>query len=609
MRLPSAEGFEIVEGVSELTHRRVAATAASAFVLSDRVLLRAPHDDGDPSAAEPVVVRRTKSGAFRKVGATSTRLFVLSDEGLETSADEGATFSLVATPSPVRELRTSASSAVITDFSGEIRRWNEGSASFDPIAAGELDPVLLAASDGTTMLADTGVAVFRSQAASAFSPVLGLEPWGYRDLVIAGEASVAITIFGDLRTSTDAGATFSVPMGDLAAFGPASRVAATTSGFVATTTAGIVRSSDGGGSFSLVVPSPSADGVPDVATSGDTVVVSTPTVRTSDDGGATFSPPLPIHDASIVSLVRAGSFLLASTADRRGHATSGALWQPVETSGNVARGAADDGRRLYLLLGSNLPWERGYGSSYLVSSVDGGAVFENVTLPAQAPADRFDAITTHDGFVYLGSSFDWQAGSSGDVELGSGVFRSGDGGLTWQSASAGLPTSLGEGGAQAYIGVRALASAHDTLVILMADGSLLRRRDGEEVWQPATEGLSMSHVDALHQTPAGLFASSSVAPREIFAWDEVAYSWAAAPAAGLPDDATVDTLASDGGALYVGVDSAQGPGLYVSEDGGATFRDVGLRARPLSLAALGDTLFAGTLGEGLFQAALEECEP
>lgn len=605
VRTPAQGGFEIVGGVTEMTRRRVAASAGSAYVMSDFVVRRAPGGTVDFA-----VVRDVPGRTYRQIGATAGRVFVLSDAGLFTSEDEGETFVEAAGPAFVRELRASEQVAIVTDTAGEIWVWEEARGTFVPLATSEPGPVLLAASDGDTVLADTGQAVFRSQAASDFAPVLGLEPWGYRDLVIAANESVAITIFGDLRVSSDGGATFSVPAEDTAVFGPASRVAAAGDGFVASTTAGIVYASDSGSSWTLVAPAPSADGAADVAAQGSTVIASTPEVRLSSDGGATFSATADIHDATVIGLTPLGPWLFASTADRRVHVTNGGFWQDLETGGQVVREADQDGDRSYLLLVSRLPWEPATYGHQLFTSQDGALSFEPVAPPTQVPSSTFDAIEAIGGVLLLGSAADPVVGDPfAEIPLGRGVYRSLDGGQSWSASNAGLPTETGIGGTEAFAGVVAIESDHDDIVVLLADGSLHHSVDLGLTWQPAGDGVEPgAALDTLRATSDGILAASSTEPGRLYRFDRAAASWSPLAASGLPADFTLDALLESGGLLAAGVRSADGPAVYVSIDGGASFTPAGLNAEAISLAVFEDALYAGTFGEGLHEVALAGCE-
>jgi hypothetical protein len=106
----------------------------------------------------------------------------------------------------------------------------------------------------------------------------------------------------------------------------------------------------------------------------------------------------------------------------------------------------------------------------LFRSDDAGSSFGPVTLPT---AGSVAAVELRPGTAYLGL---WpnQSGAGG------GLFRSGDGGATWQSLGAGTALSSG---------VTAIAQVGDRLVAATASTpgspSLLWSNDGGATWHPA----------------------------------------------------------------------------------------------------------------------------
>ncbi len=131
------------------------------------------------------------------------------------------------------------------------------------------------------------------------------------------------------------------------------------------------------------------------------------------------------------------------------------------------------------------------------------------------------------------------------------MFRSADGGQSWQAASAGLPNTW----------VQALAVGGDALYA-GTYGGVFRSADGGQNWQAASAGLTNSYVNALTVGGDALYAGTYGG---VFRSADGGQSWQAA-SAGLTNS-YVNALAVGGDALYAGTYG----GVFRSADGGQSW--------------------------------------
>ena len=90
---------------------------------------------------------------------------------------------------------------------GSLLRWSASDAAWHQVESPSSYAPGVAASDGKTVLVDTGAGVLRSTDLAAWSLVNGLEAWGYEDLLIADQLGLAITASGEIRRSAIQGST------------------------------------------------------------------------------------------------------------------------------------------------------------------------------------------------------------------------------------------------------------------------------------------------------------------------------------------------------------------------------------------------------------------
>jgi photosystem II stability/assembly factor-like uncharacterized protein len=177
------------------------------------------------------------------------------------------------------------------------------------------------------------------------------------------------------------------------------------------------------------------------------------------------------------------------------------------------------------------------------------------------------------------------------------VFKSIDGGATWQAASAGLPDAA----------VRALAvdpTAPSTLYAGTDSTGVFKSLDGGATWQAASSGLTDPVVRALAldpATPTTLYAGTDAG---VFKSLDGGATWQAA-SMGLTDLGITALAISPAtpATLYAATLSA---GVFTTTDGGATWQAASaglthLRVLTLALAVTAPTtLYAGTDGGSAF---------
>lgn len=208
--------------------------------------------------------------------------------------------------------------------------------------------------------------------------------------------------------------------------------------------------------------------------------------------------------------------------------------------------------------------------------------------------------------VYAGSAGFYSAGGF-DPEIGAaGIWRSQDGGATWDTAND-------PGTADAHIAGLAI-DPNDPRSVYAASPThgLLVTTDGGASWN-AIEGLpSMAHSVAVDPSDpsvvvAGFFGDG------IYRSDDSGDSWTRS-AAGMPPEAIITTVVfdpSNPAVVYAGDELS---GVYQSNDGGASWRQTnnGLLTRAvsaLSVSADGGHLYAGTEGGGVFRLDLDGSPP
>jgi photosystem II stability/assembly factor-like uncharacterized protein len=252
-------------------------------------------------------------------------------------------------------------------------------------------------------------------------------------------------------------------------------------------------------------------------------------------------------------------------------------------------------------------WER-----LLLESTDSGQSWR-MAEAAPDPRTGWRAIAfapSNPATVYAGTGGFFSAGSWSDNMPASGIFRSHDGGATWEQANDGLS-------ADAHVTALAI-DPHDPQEVYAAtvNHGLLHTADGGRSWTEVNSGLPGSPPAAfsvaLHPTAAdtlfvGLWRGA------VYRSNDGGETWRPS-AAGLPPEACVLALQVDPLQPDVMYASDAGSGVYRSTNGGTswTLLSNGLRTRAVNALALsldGLHLYAATEGEGVFRLDLNGTPP
>jgi hypothetical protein len=217
-------------------------------------------------------------------------------------------------------------------------------------------------------------------------------------------------------------------------------------------------------------------------------------------------------------------------------------------------------------------------------SKDGGLTWEkaNAGLPVHTDVQSFAVIGKT---LFVGA--DVFIDAEEDIEADGGIFGSGDEGRSWIDTGAMSTNFLAAAGTKLFA---------ETLL----DG-FIRSEDNGKTWQPVGKGLPAGAVvlclagsgsNLVIGTAKGLFVSTDGGG----GWKAVS--------AGLPPGAPVRRLASGGKRVFAATPHA----VFISEDAGQSWTEAGSGlpgdAEIWSLAATGTDLFAGTEGKGVWRLSL-----
>jgi len=189
------------------------------------------------------------------------------------------------------------------------------------------------------------------------------------------------------------------------------------------------------------------------------------------------------------------------------------------------------------------------------------------------------------------------AGARSNSEPGNAVFRSRDGGRSWEPAGRGLP-----GGEEVTL-LRAVAP--QTLLVLVDDAGLFRSADGGDSWTKVGSGLpglAVREIAADPNEPARLFAAFE---QGLFRSADGGATWTRVEGALAQEDVEAVAVAPDG-KVYAGSFG----GVFRSTDAGATFTPIGdglpvSDVRALAVAGSPPRLWAGLAGGSVWSTALE----
>jgi photosystem II stability/assembly factor-like uncharacterized protein len=192
----------------------------------------------------------------------------------------------------------------------------------------------------------------------------------------------------------------------------------------------------------------------------------------------------------------------------------------------------------------------------------------------------------------------------------SGIFRSDDGGATWEPANDGVS-------ADAHVTALAI-DPHDSQEVYAAttNHGLLHTTNGGGSWAPLNSGLPGAPPAvfsvALHPE-AGDILYVGLGRGGVYRSADGGETWRSS-SSGLPPEASIVALLVDPNQPEVMVSADLGSGVYRSADGGTSWflLSNGLRTRAVNALALsldGLHLYAATEGEGVFRLDLNGIPP
>ena len=170
---------------------------------------------------------------------------------------------------------------------------------------------------------------------------------------------------------------------------------------------------------------------------------------------------------------------------------------------------------------------------------------------------------------------------------GNGVFKSTDGGATWNSVNSGLPNN--------FNGASFLAIDPQTPgTVYAATGSgVFKSTDGGASWSAANSGLTFTSVNALvidPQNSSTLYAALAGATGEVFKSTDGGASWSAVSSGLMLTSVTALAIdPKNPGTLYAGGDG----GVFKTTDGGASWNPANTGLPIVWIAAAGSYLVAG----------------
>src|SRR5579883_180560 len=335
--------------------------------------------------------------------------------------------------------------------------------------------------------------------------------------------------------------------------------------------------------------------------------------RSSDNGANWIIDTVGLRSTSINTLEVLGSKLFAGTDNGAYCSTNdGASWKQIDT-------AFKGDFRSFALIGDNLFEGTGSGMRVYNDSSKQGMFIKNGLID-----DNIHALLCVDSIVYAATDFgvarttdegaNWTPTyTSGGLylvvlslaakdselfagTLGSGVFRSTDHGISWNSFNNGLPYN--KVGSLAYI---------DSTLFAGTYGVYKTTNEGAD-WSSALNGLTYPYNDYLASGNGNIFAATE---RGIYRSSNKGAHWTLA-SEGLPYDKhitndtlywSINTLFANGNNIFAG----SGFGVFLSTNNGASWSiiDTGLpidNSNVTSFAMIGNELFAVIPGKGVYRS-------
>jgi hypothetical protein len=578
--------------------------------------------DAAPSPAASLVI---------DIAATDASLVAVDSSGGLRSLDGGASWSAVSLP--ITKILAADSSGYValgyddvvylSDSSGEI--WQEATQGLPDAKVAHLaigggvatavagdtgyrwngvswdaleiptPTVVLVATDGQRFLAASHEGLFVSPDGASWSPTSLDLDWGFFALAVEGDLMLASHV-GGLARSEDGGANWTVLTGLDNPVGLAKDLLIHGDGALAAGFQGIFSSLDGGATWSPV-PDTGSFASMGLARQGNTWFVSGGEVQKSTDG-TSWSPVDTLRTRRVEAFYALGEALIATSEDGFTHRLVDGDWQRFDAAEKMIAAVEQEGALYGILQGTHY--------TDMVRSLDGGASWSTMPAVGGTPSARIGSLVSVQGTLLAGSTTILGGGSKtgGTAYPGIGIQRSVDGGMTWQSANAGLPV-LGYHDADTTVHpyVVALFAAGDDAYAVVDGAGLLRSSDAGLSWtllDPLLGEEATIWLDVAAAANGHLIASSRQVEGVLLEIDADGAKPRAG--AGLPEGFRIAALLAHEGAILATVHGEEG--IYVSHDDGATFTLAAEIGDAGALALHDNRLWIAAYGEGVVTADL-----
>jgi uncharacterized protein (TIGR03437 family) len=392
---------------------------------------------------------------------------------------------------------------------------------------------------------------------------------------------------------------------------------------------GVYRSADGGANWTRVVNGLEIDApyVYSLGAVGNTIYVGTLegyVLRTTNNGNNWTDVSDGLESVLIIrAFFTVGTTLFAATDDGVYRLlNNGNVWQRFQS------GFSGDSLNVVSLTAANNQVFAGTFGQGVFRSTDGGLNW----TPARAGLTG-DALNIVSLFAFSNQLF---AGTGGINAFGSGVYRSLDNGTSWQPFNSALPNYIssitsdgqhifaGASGAGVYImsdnvqswtetnagltnrSINSITTRGTQLFAGTLGGGVFRSTDQGANWAAASNGLpAAANIQTLTTSGANLFAGTF--GQGVYRSTNDGSSWSALNN-GLPEN-TADPLRNPRNVNAVRASGAQ---LLAATDGGVfriadfvsgnTWAATNLTRRTASLFVIANTIYAGTLDDGVYRS-------
>jgi photosystem II stability/assembly factor-like uncharacterized protein len=352
----------------------------------------------------------------------------------------------------------------------------------------------------------------------------------------------------------------------------------------------------------------------------------------STDMGDLWSPAMQgLVGTNIRHLATSGDTLLASVANIRRISRStdgGQTWLASDqgiTPGCESRGLLSTGPSIFIGT-NNAGTFRSDNGAQSFSPVNSGLPQYNGTAGMQYREFDHFAHDSEGDAILVGCGFSTEFINGQFTTTGGGIYRTFNDGVSWDEANSGLPVIIKDNfGQDRYPPILGIGSFDGITLIGALQHGIFRSADQGATWQPASAGLAPCEGflpeivaftrlgDDLYAAGQGFSCFCECPGTGIYRSRDLGLTWQAM-SDGLPPGALVSDITTDGAHLFASVQPRTGPDgnstVYTSTDGGHSWFPFGQGLEDTTagpLAILGDALFAGTTGRGVWAAPLTTC--